>query len=180
MTGPAQWAGDEVRGRRFTLVFLIFQAATLVSTFSVDYSVPIRRQGLRMRRYFDHIDLRVHSLAEARPFYDQLLPALGFTKDAKIESWMQYEAPGTDGAPEFFGLTESRRHVANECRIAFWADSYAEVDRLAVIAVRAGARNVEGPLYEEPRYYTIFFEDPSGNRLEICYREPGQISPPVP
>ena len=161
------------------LAFLIFQAATLVSIFSVDYSVPIRSQGFRMRRYFDHIDLRVHSLAESRPFYDQLLPALGFTKDAKIESWVQYEAPGTDGAPEFFGLTESRRHVANECRFAFWADNPAEVDRLAAIAIRAGARNVEGPLYEEPGYYAIFFEDPSGNRLEICYREPAEIRPAV-
>lgn len=125
-----------------------------------------------MRRFFDHIDLRVRSLIEAKSFYDVLLPALGFTREAKIEEWIQYEAAGTDGMPEFFGLTESSRHVVNECRIAFWADSHAEVDRLAAVVVQAGARNVEGPLYEEPRYYAVFFEDPSGNRLEICYREP--------
>jgi hypothetical protein len=40
---------------------------------------------------------------------------------------LQYEAAGTDGAPEFFGVTESPRHVANECRVAFWADSIHEV-----------------------------------------------------
>ncbi|MGQ0812591.1 MAG: VOC family protein [Nitrospiraceae bacterium] len=68
-------------------------------------------------------------------------------------------------------MTESPQHVANECRIAFWADSIREVDRLAAIAVRAGARNVEGPAYEDAHYYAVFFEDPSGNRLEICYRE---------
>ena len=66
-----------------------------------------------MRRYFDHIDLRVRSIEEARPFYDLLLPALGFTHDAKIEGWVQYEAVGTTGMPEFFGLTESLRHLAN-------------------------------------------------------------------
>ena len=95
-----------------------------------------------MRRYFDHIDLRVRSIEEARPFYDLLLPALGFTHDAKIEGWVQYEAVGTTGMPEFFGLTESPRHLANECRIAFWTDSNAEVERLAAIAVKAGAGGV--------------------------------------
>jgi predicted lactoylglutathione lyase len=124
-----------------------------------------------MRRCFDHVDLRVRSLSEARPFYEALLPALGFTRDAAIEGWLTYEAAGTDGAPEFFGVTESPLHVANECRVAFWADSIHEVDRLAAIAVQAGARNVEGPAYEDVHYYAVFFEDPSGNRLEICYRE---------
>jgi predicted enzyme related to lactoylglutathione lyase len=124
-----------------------------------------------MPRYFDHIDLRVRSMAEARPFYTQLLPALGFTQDASIEGWVSYEVAGTTGMPEFFGLTESPRHVANECRIAFWTGSHAEVERLAAIAVKAGAKNMEGPLYEQPGYYAVFFEDPSGNRLEICHRE---------
>ena len=127
-----------------------------------------------MRRLYDHIDLRVRSLAEARPFYETLLPALGFTRDVRIEHWLQFEAAGVDGATEFFGVTESSRHVANECRIAFWADSLSEVDRLAEIIVRAGARNVEGPGYHEgPGYYAVFFEDPSGNRLEICHRTEG-------
>ena len=77
-------------------------------------------------------------------------------------------------ATEFFGVTESPQHVANESRIAFWADSTAEVDRLADLVVRAGARNVEGPDYHEgPGYYAVFFEDPSGNRLEICNRTEG-------
>ena len=124
-----------------------------------------------MPRRFDHIDLRVRSLAEVRSFYEMLLPALGFTRDATIEGWLQYEVDGKNGATEFFGVTESPQHVANECRIAFWADSIHEVDRLAMVVAQAGARNVEGPGYEEAQYYAVFFEDPSGNRLEICYRE---------
>ncbi|MEW6305553.1 MAG: VOC family protein, partial [Verrucomicrobiota bacterium] len=74
-----------------------------------------------------------------------------------------------DGA-EFFGVTESPNHVPNECRIAFRASSIAEVDRLAQVVTRAGARHIEGPAREAPGYYAIFFEDPSGNRLEICHR----------
>jgi len=55
-----------------------------------------------MRRRYDHIDLRVRSLAEARPFYEALLPALGFTRDVGIEGWLQFEAAGADSATEFF------------------------------------------------------------------------------
>jgi predicted enzyme related to lactoylglutathione lyase len=128
-------------------------------------------------RCLDHIDLRVRSLAEARAFYERLLPALGFTRDAKIGGWLQYETASTDGAPEFVGVTESTQHLANECRVAFRAASIGDVDRVAAIAVEAGARNVEGPAYEDERYYAVFFEDPSGNRLELCYRTSEPVSP---
>lgn len=127
-----------------------------------------------MSRRYDHIDLRVRSMADARSFYQVLLPALGFTRKLEIEDWLQFETEGTGRATEFFGVTESPQHVANESRIAFWADSTAEVDRLADLVVRAGARNVEGPGYHEgPGYYAVFFEDPCGNRLEICNRTEG-------
>ena len=124
-----------------------------------------------MARRYDHIDLRVHSLAEARPLYEALLPALGFTRRVEIDGWLQYEAVTSDGPAEFFGITEATLHQANACRVAFWAQSVSEVDRLAEIARRAGARSMAGPGYDEgPGYYAVFFEDPSGNRLEICHR----------
>lgn len=125
-----------------------------------------------MTRRFDHIDLRVRNLEEVRAFYETLLPALGFVHDANIEGWIQYDGVGEDGTlRDFFGVTESSTHIANENRIAFWAHTDAEVDRLAVIAVDAGARNVEGPGFEAPGYYAVFFEDASGNRFEICHRQ---------
>lgn len=129
-----------------------------------------------MRRRYDHIDLRVHSLAEARPFYETLLPALGFTRRAEIEGWLQFEAVEPGGAAEFFGITEAAMHQANGCRIAFWAESTTAVDRLAEIVRLAGGRGIEGPGYDEgPGYYALFFEDPSGNRLEICHRREGAM-----
>jgi catechol 2,3-dioxygenase-like lactoylglutathione lyase family enzyme len=123
-----------------------------------------------MPRRFDHIDLRVRRLSEVRRFYDTLLPALGFTREAGIQGWLTYEVE-SNGVSEFFGVTESAQHVTNESRIAFWAESTEEVNRLATVAIQAGARNVEGPMvYEDENYYAVFFEDPSGNRLEICHR----------
>lgn len=124
-----------------------------------------------MRRLYDHIDLRAPSLAAVTPFYEALLPALGFTRKADIDGWLQYEA-GDGDITAFFGITESRGHVPNENRIAFWAESNAAVDALAETAIRAGAQNVEGPMPYEPGYHAVFFEDPCGNRLEICHRVP--------
>jgi hypothetical protein len=50
---------------------------------------------------------------------------------------------------EFFGFTHDPNHKPNENRIAFRADSRAEVDRIAEVARAAGALNIEGPeLYE--------------------------------
>lgn len=110
-------------------------------------------------------------MAAVRDFYTTLLPALGFTQQVDIAGWLQFQAPGSGGATEFVGVTESTGHVPNDNRIAFWADSPSEVDRLAGIILRAGARNVEGPGFDEgPGYYAVFFEDPDGNRLEICHR----------
>jgi predicted enzyme related to lactoylglutathione lyase len=122
-----------------------------------------------MARRYDHIDLRVPRLADVASFYRQLMPALGFTREIPVEGWLQFEAAGGD-ITEFFGITESPGHVANENRIAFWAESAREVDRIADVAKHSGARNIEGPMPYEPGYYAVFFEDPCGNRLEICHR----------
>ncbi|HET6408951.1 MAG TPA: VOC family protein [Chthoniobacteraceae bacterium] len=122
-----------------------------------------------MARILDHIDLRVRRLANVQAFYEALLPALGFTRDASIEGWFQFEAD-SGAVTEFFGITESPNHVPNETRIAFWAESIHEVDRLTAIITTAGARHIEGPAFETPSYYAVFFEDPCGNRLEICHR----------
>lgn len=125
------------------------------------------------RRLFDHIDLRVRSLAEALPFYAELLPALGFPTFSETSLGIAYDAIRDHPKPEFIGLIEDPEHRPNASRIAFWAESKEEVERIAEIVVAAGARNVEGPMFcpeYSPTYYGMFFEDPSGNKLEICCR----------
>jgi catechol 2,3-dioxygenase-like lactoylglutathione lyase family enzyme len=123
-----------------------------------------------MPRILDHIDLRVPSVERARAFYDRLLPALGFTEWQDVPSgWISYSAPGNPS--EFFGFIESPGHIPNENRIAFWAESNGAVDALVPLLLEIAAQQIEGPGYDEgPGYYAIFFEDPFGNRLEICHR----------
>jgi predicted enzyme related to lactoylglutathione lyase len=125
------------------------------------------------RRIFDHIDLRVRSLAEAKPFYARLLPALGFPDFCVTPIGVAYDAARDHPKPEFFGLIEDPEHRPNATRLAFWAETKEELDRIAAVVVAAGARNVEGPMFcpeYSPTYYGIFFDDPCGNRLEVCCR----------
>ena len=126
-----------------------------------------------MRRLFDHIDLRVRSLAEAKAFYSVFLPAIGFPDFCETPIGIAYDARRDHLKPEFVGLIEDPAHVPNATRVAFWADTKEEVNRVAEVVRSAGARNIEGPMFcpeYSPTYYGLFFEDPSGNRLEVCSR----------
>jgi catechol 2,3-dioxygenase-like lactoylglutathione lyase family enzyme len=125
-------------------------------------------------RYLDHIDLRVKNLDIAFKFYGRLLPELGFTCDRSDPDWGTFYAVGRDQPSEFFGFTEDRQHRANGTRIAFWADTREEVDRIARLVRGLGGKNLEGPELcagYSSGYYAFFFEDPDGNKLEICCRE---------
>lgn len=121
---------------------------------------------------FGHVDLRVSDLEAAVAFYDELLPALGFTERYHSETWKVWATTDPPPAACYFALTEERAHVANANRIAFSVDSAAEVDRVAAVARRAGAGELTGPkpMPYGPGYYAVFFADPSGNRLEVYTR----------
>ena len=124
------------------------------------------------RRLFDHIDLRVKNRAAAQKFYAQVLPAIGFRVDKSGEEWGLFEAEG-EKAVEFFCFEEAD-HQPNGNRIAFWAESRAAVDKVAEVVRKAGGKKIEGPelcIEYSPGYYAVFFEDPDGNKLEVCYRE---------
>ena len=123
---------------------------------------------------FDHVDLRVSDLNKVRGLYNTLLSAMGFTQVAEDADSICYSTPAGDRAAPFFGINLDPRHAPNGSRIALRASSRAEVDRLSELARVAGAAAFEAPhecLEYRPRYYASFFEDPDGNKLEICYRE---------
>jgi catechol 2,3-dioxygenase-like lactoylglutathione lyase family enzyme len=125
-------------------------------------------------RYLDHIDLRVRNFDRAKKFYAQLLPLLGFTRDRSDREWGTFYTVGGDQPPVFFGFIEDPQHQPNGNRIAFWADGRAEVDKVGELVRRIGGQNLEGPELCQgysPGYYAVFFEDPDGNKLEVCCRE---------
>lgn len=122
---------------------------------------------------FDHIDLRVAEVAAARPFYDAFLKAFGFRSQRQANGDVVYYRFAERRVQEAFALIEAAGHIANEVRLAFHASSPEDVDRIAAIAQGAGARAFEAPQWcpeIAEGYYAAFFEDPSGNRLEVVCR----------
>jgi catechol 2,3-dioxygenase-like lactoylglutathione lyase family enzyme len=125
-------------------------------------------------RCFDHIDLRAKDMEVARRFYGKFLPQLGFVHESPGDDFHTFYSAGGDKPAEFFGFTEDKNHQPNGTRIAFWADTRAEVDRMAKVVREAGGKTLEGPevcVDYSPGYYAVFFEDLDGNKLEICCRE---------
>jgi catechol 2,3-dioxygenase-like lactoylglutathione lyase family enzyme len=101
------------------------------------------------------------------------MPAMGHTHLNADDESVGYHRPGESGAEPFIWLVQDGSHHPGLTRVAFAAQSRAEVDRLAEIARAAGARAFEAPqLVTEygPYYYATFFEDAEGNKLEICCR----------
>ena len=115
-------------------------------------------------------------------FYGQFLPRLGFVRERHEPSpspevggdFHTFYSAGVDKPSEFFCLDEDKNHRPNGTRIAFWAETREKVDRIAELVRQAGGKNLEGPevcVEYTPGYYAFFFEDPDGNKLEICCRE---------
>lgn len=122
---------------------------------------------------FDHVDLRVRDLTAVRPLFDALLPAMGFSKINADDESAAYHLPEEDGSQPFFWLVQDGGHRGNGTRIAFSAGSREDVERLATLAERNGARAFEPAAAVEEygsNYYAAFFEDASGNKFEICCR----------
>lgn len=123
-----------------------------------------------------HVDMRVRDRAAARLFYDALMAPLGATRHDGQEFTTYQIVPDDKKSDEdyepddWFGLTQDANMRPNANRIAFAASSRAVVDRVAEILPTIGAREIEGPDEDYgPGYYAIFFADPDGNQLEVCY-----------
>jgi len=147
-----------------------------------------------MEPVIDHIEITVGDMGVAVPFYDRLLPLLGFDPRRRTAAAIEdhekqvlvYEHP-TLG----FTITFARRALRGEKvhrrrpgalhHLAFRATSRAEVDRLHSDVKRIGATIVspprEYPEYTPPGYYAFFFKDPEGIKYEIVCAEGADRNP---
>lgn len=121
---------------------------------------------------FSHIDLRVSDADLVRPFYDALFALFGTepttVRVAKYGFTRRYGAVRAD----FFNVFEDPHAVPSATRIAFAAPSREFVDEVGRVVRERGGLNVEGPACFEqhhPTFYAVFFEDPLGNRYEVCH-----------
>jgi catechol 2,3-dioxygenase-like lactoylglutathione lyase family enzyme len=137
-----------------------------------------------MEPIIDHIQITVKDMSVAVPFYDRLLPLLGFDAKSRVSAVIEehefhvveYKHPRlafaiTSPRSAFAGDTINRRKPGALHHLAFKAASRAEVDRLHSAVKGIGATIVspprEYPEYVPPGYYAFFFKDLEGIKYEI-------------
>ena len=118
----------------------------------------------------DHITLMVSSLDRSMPYYEHLLPLVGFSKKRNLV-W-------TDGDGFFFqfllakpGTSPYERYGAGMNHLGFGAASPEQVHAIRTSMQEAGfevpeVQNLDGAV-------ALFMKDPDGVRFEITYYPPG-------
>ena len=137
-----------------------------------------------MEPILDHVEITVKDMAIALPFYDRLLPLLGFDLANRTEAVIEehekrvvsYEHPRlgfaiTSPLNAFAAETVNRRKPGALHHLAFRAETRADVDRLHVELRAIGATIVqpprEYPEYTPAGYYALYFKDLEGIKYEI-------------
>lgn len=139
-----------------------------------------------------HIDISVGYPEKSIPFYDALLTSIGYRRwkldqpewtgdNPSRATWSLRCADGsTFGIEVRPARLESRdrsydRYEPGPHHLAFHAESEAVVDRVHKAVVAAGGEVLDPPTdygghpaYGE-QYYAVFFADPDGVKLEVCY-----------
>ena len=118
----------------------------------------------------DHISLLVSSLERSMPYYDALLPLVGFSKKS--------ESVWTDGDGFFFQFREAKpgtpayeRYAAGMNHLGFSAPTPEQVHSIRSAMQSAG---FDAPEIQMLGGVTaLFMRDPDGIRFEISYYPPG-------
>jgi len=142
-----------------------------------------------MEPIIDHIQITVKDMNVAVPFYDKLLPLLGFDPSSRTTAVIadhdfhvvEYSHPRlafaiTSPRAAFTGDTVHRRKPGALHHLAFKAESRDQVDSLHSQVKEIGATIVsvprEYPEYTPAHYYAFFFKDLEGIKYEIVCTKP--------
>lgn len=140
-----------------------------------------------MEPIIDHLTVTVKDINVAEPFYDKLMPILGFSLAHKTKGKVtEHEFDVVEyGHPLLlFAICSPRKVFKNETihrrkpgalhHLAFKAKSCEEVDQLFQEIKEIGAHIVDKPKFYPQHgesYYALFFKDLEGIKYEIVYEE---------
>ena len=123
-----------------------------------------------------HVIVNVKDLDRSRPFYDWLMPRLGYATSWAQEGGVGFLSPHGSfwikAADPRFAADAFHKDRVGLCEIAFAAMSRDEVDALGHALVERGVTVLHAPReYPEyvPGYYAVFFADPDGLKLELVH-----------
>jgi glyoxylase I family protein len=122
-----------------------------------------------------HVIVNVGDVMRAKEFYGWLMPRLGYQRGPEHAAgggwfseagsfWIKAAAPR-------FAADAFHKDRVGLCEIAFAAASRAQVDDLGRDLVARGATVLDPPreYAYTPGYYSVFFTDPDGLKLELVH-----------
>lgn len=135
----------------------------------------------------DHIQITVKDLEQAEPFYDKLMPLLGFDLAQKAKgkvSAHEFEVVEYFHESLILGINSPRETFKDDIvhrrkpgslhHLAFKASSKEEIDKLYPLIKATGANIVDPPKYYPQHgesYYALFFKDLDGIKYELVFEE---------
>jgi predicted lactoylglutathione lyase len=140
-----------------------------------------------MKPIIDHIQITVKDLKIAEPFYDKLMPILGFDISRKVKGRVEnheFDVVEYIHPLLLFGINSPREVFKNDIihrrkpgalhHLAFKAESCEEVDEIFLKIKEIGAIIVEDPKYfpqHGENYYALFFKDLEGIKYEVVFEK---------
>jgi predicted lactoylglutathione lyase len=140
-----------------------------------------------MQPIIDHIQITVKDLSVAEPFYDKLMPILGFDINQKSKGTViehEFDVVEYYHPLLIFAINSPRKAFKDDAihrrkpgsihHLAFKANSCSEVDEVYLKIKETGANIVNEPKYypqHGEKYYALFFKDLEGVKFEIVFEE---------
>ncbi len=117
-----------------------------------------------------YVTLGTNDLEKASAFYDELLTTIGGKRFMEMGSFIAWN--NSDGGPGLSLTTpfnEKPATVGNGCMVAIQAKSKEEVDALHAKALELGGEDEGAVGYRGDTFYTGYFRDLDGNKLNVFY-----------
>jgi len=131
-----------------------------------------------MRGGIDHLMINCNDFEAAARFYSWLMPKIGYPNSHTVKEPEPLTGWYGDHGSIWISPPEKRlsRQAFHKRRvglreIAFRADSRAQIDELAREIEPNGGKILDPPreYSYRPGYYSVFFTDPSGIKLEVVH-----------
>ena len=125
----------------------------------------------------DHLMINCNDYEAAIRFYAWLMPLIGYPQTVSVEQPAPLNGWFGEGGSLWVSPSNStgRQPFSKERvglrEIAFRADSRAQIDELATSIAAHGGTILDSPREYDyvPGYYSVFFTDPDGLKLELVH-----------
>lgn len=130
--------------------------------------------------FIDHIGIGVPDLAQAKRYYDDLMPILGLKQWFKTSPMFNYGPDGATGSQLFFYQAQEPGPAYSRHRSGLHHIAFLVASRAIVREAHQWARSHNAEILHEPREfpeygercYAAYWLDPHGFKLEVVCHAP--------